>query len=156
MEVVVQPRHQPTWTWRLPLTPARGLEEWAGWESSQGDWRHARNPSALLLSLQTLTIKRGERSCSRFFGSHSSQYHQGGWIPRPQSCVAGPPGGAGHYCSPAQSQPQEPRCFPPTHPTRPGALMPPPQLGRYREGRVLVSSPTPFLGLLNSFAFKYC
>lgn len=46
MEVVVQPRHQPRWTWRLPLTLARGLEEWAGWESSQGDWRHARNPSS--------------------------------------------------------------------------------------------------------------
>lgn len=46
MEVVVQPRHQPSWTWRLPLTPARGLEEWAGWESSQGDGRHARSPSS--------------------------------------------------------------------------------------------------------------
>ena len=32
--------------------------------------------------------------------------------------------------------------------------MPPPQLGRYREGRVLVSSPTHFLRLLNSFAFE--
>lgn len=38
--------------------------------------------------------------------------------------------------------------------TRPGALTPPPQRGRYREGSW--SPPTPFLGLLNSFAPKSC
>lgn len=36
--------------------------------------------------------------------------------------------------------------------TRPGALTPPPQRGRYKEGSW--SPPTPFLGLLNSFAPK--
>lgn len=40
------------------------------------------------------------------------------------------------------------------HPNQTWCLDTPPQLGRYREGRVLVSSPTPFLGLLNSFPFK--
>lgn len=40
------------------------------------------------------------------------------------------------------------------HPNQTWCLDTPPQLGRYREGRVLASSPTLFLGLLNSFAFK--
>lgn len=121
-----------------------------------GGWKHARSPSSPLLSplfISPHTDNHGGRERVRWVPWFPFWPESPRWISRPQSCVAGPPGGAGHHCSPAQNHPWEPWCSP--TPTRPGALTPPPPLGRYREGRVLVSSPTPLLGLLNSFAFKY-
>lgn len=83
-------------------------------------------------------------------GSHSSQNHQGEFLGL-KAVWQGPLVGLNTTAVPCKATTESPGVRPPA-PTRPGALMPPPQLGQYREGRVLVSSPIPFLGLLNSFA----
>lgn len=90
---------------------------------------------------------QGERGS---LGSHSSRNHQGGF-PGLRAAWQGHLVGLDTTAVPHKATLRA-QVFP--TPTRPGALTPPTQLGRYREGRVLVSSPVPFLGLLNSFAFK--
>lgn len=109
----------------------------------------ASSPLSSPPSLQTLTIKGREGGVGPYgpipakitkVDSQASDLHGRapwwGWTPLQPS--AKPP----------------PRAQVSPYPNQTWCLDTPTQLGRYREGRVLVSSPTPFLGLLNSFAFK--
>jgi hypothetical protein len=92
-EGLAQPRHK---------APRHGEEGWktGGVESSR-DRRCEESPAPPpgLLSLQT--DNQGEREGEGAFGPHCSGRH-GGDFPGLQA-VSGPPGGAGHHCSPAQS-----------------------------------------------------
>lgn len=81
-----------------------------GWESSRGAERHREArflPAQPSLYFSRLGQSKGERVYQSCFSRHHPV------ASRPQSCVAGPPAGAGHHCSPVQSCPQSPG-VPPT------------------------------------------
>lgn len=76
-----------------------------------GGLRDTGRPTSSLPSLPCISPdsdNQRERGC---YQSCFSRHHP--VASRPQSCVAGPPAGAGHHCSPVQSCPQSPG-VPPT------------------------------------------